>query len=154
VNKQTQAGGNYTKQIIISISILILMVVGFFGGVQYQKGHQPKHPTSATGQGSPFGQGGSGGPGGGFSGQRPTIGSVTAVSASSITVNDQTSGSSKTFSITSSTTISNNGQTATANDISVGTTVVVIADSSSSTQASRILVNPSTGGNAPSTTSN
>ena len=147
-NKQTQ--GNFAKPIIISISILILMVVGFFGGIQYQKGHQPKITANFGSRSSPFGQGGSGGSGG-FSGQRPTFGSVTAVSASSITVDDSQSSSSTTFSITSSTSISDNGQTVTASDISVGETVVVIASSSASTQASRILVNPSTSG-APSST--
>ena len=152
---QVQSQNNFVKPIVIVVAVLILSGLSFYGGIQYQKGHQPKATASAGGQGSPFGRGGpGGGPGGGFRGQRPTFGSVTAVDASSITVNDQSSGSSKTFSITSATTITDNSQTVTTSDISVGANVAVIADSSSSSQASRILVNPSAGGNAPPTSSN
>ena len=154
IRSQSQPQSNFVKPIFIVVAVLILSGLSFYGGIKYQKGHQSKAAASTASQGSPFGQGGSGGPGGGFSGQRPTFGSVTAVSSSSITVNDQTSGSSKTFSITSATTITDNSQTVTASDISVGATVAVIADSSSSTQASRILVNPSAGGAPPSTTTN
>jgi len=159
MRNQDQSQNNFVKPIMIVAAALIISVLSFYGGIKYQKAHQPKTAASAAAasQGSPFGQGGPGGGlgGGGFSGQRPTFGSVTAVNASSITVNDQTSGSSKTFSITSATTITDNIQTVTTSDISVGATVAVIADSSSSSQASRILVNPSFGGgNAPPTTSN
>jgi len=157
MRSQNQSQNNFVKPIVIVVAVLILSGLSFYGGIKYQKAHQPKTTASTVGQGSSFG-GQSvpiGGPGGGgFSGQRPTFGSVTAVSSSSITVNDQMSNSSKTFSITSTTTITDNGQTVTTSDISVGATVAVIADSSSSSQASRILVNPSFGGNSTPTTSN
>lgn len=73
------------------------------------------------------------------------VGQVTAVSSSSITVQTQSS-SSTTLAITSSTAISNNGQTATTSDIQVGATVFITENSSNTSQASRILINPSFGG--------
>jgi hypothetical protein len=51
-----------------------------------------------------------------------------------------------TLSITSSTQISDNGQTVTSSDIKTGDTVFVSEDTSDTSQASRILVNPSFGG--------
>ena len=154
IRNQGQSQNYFVKPIVIVVAVLILSGLSFFGGIKYQKAHQSNAMANTASQGSPFGRGGSGGPGGGFSGQRPTFGTVSAVSSSSITVNDQTSGSDATFSITSGTTITDNSKTVTTSDISVGATVAVIAESSSSSQASRILVNPSAGGSAPTTITN
>lgn len=131
--------------IVFIIIAVVLMGLSFYGGIAYQKSKQPKTASSAAGA---FGSssGGSGGGGGRFSGQRPTIGSVTAISATSITVQDSRTGSSVTLSITNSTQITDNGQTVAASDIQTGDTVLVTASTSSSSQASRILVNPSFGG--------
>jgi len=131
--------------IVFIIVAVVLMGLSFYGGIAYQKS---KHPAAATAASGNFanGSGGFGGGGGRFSGQRPTIGSVTAISATSITVQDSRTGSSVTLSITSSTQITDNGQTVAASDIQTGDTVLVTASTSSSSQASRILVNPSFGG--------
>jgi len=117
------------------------MGVSFYGGTAYQKSHQTKVVTSTA-----AGVNGSGFTGHGrFGGQRPTAGQVTAVNASSVTIQSSSSGTSTTLSITSSTQISDNGQTVTASDIQVGDTVLAVASTSDKTQAARILVNPSFG---------
>ena len=151
IKSQRSAQNNYTKPILMVVVLLIIAGLSFFGGVKYQTSHQKTTGSSVSLGGQ---AGTSGGFGGGrrFSGQRPTFGQVTAVNSASIIVQNQ-SGTSSTLSITSSTTISNNGQAATAQDIKVGDTVAVIANSSDSTQAARILVNPSFGGGSGSSPS-
>lgn len=74
------------------------------------------------------------------------IGEVTAISSSSITINDRRSDSAKTYSITSSTQISDEGSTVDYTGIKTGDTVLITVDSSSSTTASRIVVSPGSGG--------
>jgi hypothetical protein len=124
------------------------MGLSFYGGVAYQKSRHPQAATAAAN-----GQGGFGGRGGRFGGQRPTIGPVTAISGTSITVQDSRTSSSTTLSITSSTQITDNGQTVAASDIQTGDTVAAIASTTDKTQAARILVNPSFGGGASSNNS-
>lgn len=140
------------KPLLAGIVVVVLMGLSFYGGVSYQKSHHPQAATAAAN-----GPGGFGGQGGRFGGQRPTIGAVTAVSATSITVQDSNSGVSTTLGITSSTQITNSGQTVAASTISVGENVLVVASTTDKTQAARILVNPSFGGgsssNSPSTPS-
>jgi len=136
------------KPIIVSLVAVVLVVLSFLSGVQYQKGHQATLPNGVASMGSYYGRRG------GFNGQRPTTGAVTAVSATSISINDQVSGTAKTYAITSATTITTNGQAATTNDIAVGDTAVVIASSTDATQAARIVINPVSSSVAPSATSN
>jgi hypothetical protein len=72
----------------------------------------------------------------------PIQGQVSAVNSSSITV-QPSSGSSQTLSITSSTKVIKQDQSAgTPSDISVGDTAVVIASGSDPSQAAYILINP------------
>jgi hypothetical protein len=135
-------------QNLIGIVVVVVLVAGlsFYAGMVYQKSHQPK---TAMALANGFGTGGPGGGLGGrgrFGGQRPTIGPVTAISASSITVQDSRTGSSVTLSVAASTQITDNGQTVTTADIQTGDTVLVTADTTTKTQAARILVNPSFGG--------
>jgi hypothetical protein len=139
----------------IGLIIVALVVAGlsFYGGVAYQKG---KHPSSAASAGAGLNGGRFGGRTGG---QRPDIGQVTAVSPTSITVQNSRTGTSSTLSITSSTQITDNGQTVTVSDIQTGSTVLAVASTSDSSQAARIMVNPSFGGGgsgaaAPTTTTN
>jgi hypothetical protein len=139
------------KSLLVSIAIIILMILSFYGGVTYQKHHHPASTTTAT---SSNGQaGGFGGRGRFGNGQRPTIGQVMAISATSITVQDSRTGTSSTLSITSSTQITDNGQTVAASDIQTGDTALVTASTSDKTQAARILVNPSFGGGAAGSSS-
>jgi hypothetical protein len=126
------------------IVVIILCGLSFFGGESYGKNHAPKAAATT----SAFG--GSGSAGGGFGGggfrHSGGFGQVSAVSSSSITVQNPRSGTSTTYSITASTTITDNGQTVPASDIQVGDTVIIQVASSGSTTATTILVNPSFGG--------
>lgn len=131
---------------------IVLLSLGFFGGIQYQKGkgnntlasndgNQQQFPGSADGSfgnGSGMGNMGRGMPGG--------FGEVTAVTTSNITVKNSRSGSSTTYSITSSTKVTNGQTAASVSDIAVGDTVIVQTDSSDAKQASSIILNPQMGG--------
>jgi hypothetical protein len=143
---------SWLKPVIGLVVVVILCGVSFYGGTNYQK-HRGTTVTNASATGSAasrFGGGSGGGYGGGYSGTRPIRGQVTAVSATSITVQDSTTGSSSTFAINSSTTITDSSQTVTTTDIQTGDTVLTVASSSSSTTASRILVNPTAYGGGQS----
>ena len=148
-------GISLAKPFLVLVLLVIFAGAGFYGGVSYEKSNDTKSPSASNAAYSSY-SGSGGGYGGRFSGgQRPTVGSVTAISPSSISIQDSRTGSTVTLSITSSTTITDSGQTVTTSDIQAGDTVVVVASSSNSTQASRILVNPSYGGgnnSAPSGT--
>lgn len=126
------------------IIVVVLIGVGFFGGVIYEKGHAKSVSSSSNVVGS----GGTGRFGGGFGGERglKVFGTVSSISPTSITIASRFNGSSTTLSITSSTTITNNGQTASASDIQTGDTVVATKSSASSSTASAILLNPNFGG--------
>jgi hypothetical protein len=132
---------------LVIIIVIVLCGLSFFGGAVYEKGHVKSSAASLSSNAG----GGYSRAGGGFSGrnggQRPNIGDVTAVSSSSITIQNNFSGSSETFSITSSTTYTNAGQTgASVSDIQTGDRVLIRTSSSSSTQATEIDINPSFGG--------
>jgi co-chaperonin GroES (HSP10) len=146
--KTGQRGLTFPKIGAGALAVLVIAGGGFYGGMQYQKNHQPKTSPAAMNTsnlsqngGSEFGRFRSGFGNG-------VIGSVTAISSSSITVDDQRSDSSKTYAITSTTTITADQQTVDTTDIKVGDTVIITASSGSS-DATRIIVRPST--SAPQT---
>ena len=149
-NKKSKS--NTQKPLLLLAVAVALVGVGFFGGMSYQKGHQK---TKAGGMMT-----GVNGAPGGFSGQRgggrrrAAFGQVTAISATSISIAEQT-GTNATFAISSATTFTDNGQPTTSSAITVGENVAVIANPSDATQASRIMVNPSFGdGSTPPSTDN
>jgi len=127
---------NNSKYVIGVVVAVLALAISFYAGVQYQK----QHNTSLASARSRFGAFG-----GGHFGDR-VIGTVTAISPTSISINSRMNNSVVTLSITSSTQISDNGQTVTSSDIKTGDTVFVSEDTSDTSQASRILVNPSFGG--------
>jgi len=131
-----------TRLLGIVAAVIILCGLSFYGGVSYQKHHAKATPAANTNIGS-NGAGGFGGSGARRSGG---FGQVTAVSSTSITVSNQRTGASTTYSITSSTTITDSGQSVTTSDIQTGDTVLVTTSGSGSTTATAILVNPSFGG--------
>lgn len=145
--KRAKSSGPSTKTLGMALAGLLLLGAGFAGGLRYQQLRGTKVAVAATAP-SARGQGGLGGRGG-FRGQRPVFGQVTAVNSTSITI-QAASGSTTTLSVTSATTVSNNGQAATINDVGVGDTVAVVADSTNTTQAARILLSPSFGGGGAS----
>jgi hypothetical protein len=130
------------KSVIGILAIVILLALSFWAGSDYQKHHEPKN-TNATATANQ--QGGAGRFG--QQGHRNIdVGTVSAISSSSITINSQQSGAAKTYAITSTTTINDSGQTVTFSDIQTGERVVVIPSTSNSADAATIAVNPSFGG--------
>jgi hypothetical protein len=149
---------NTYKSGITPSHVFLLLVAGvliagaaFYGGVSYEKSHL-KTVSSKQTTGGP-GSGGYGGRGG-FGGGDRVMGQVTAISPTSITVQNERTGTSSTLAITSSTQITNNGQTATASDIQSGDTVFITENTSNTSQAARILLNPSFGGGGNQNQSN
>lgn len=142
------ADTNYVKYGVIAIVALVLCGVSFGAGMSYQKGKQPAASTASTNDNGQFPSQG-GGPGGGMggfrNGQRPNIGEVKAVTSDSITISSQRSESDQTFKITSSTTVQDNGSTASVSDIKTGDTVLITTDSSDTSTATQIMLNPSFG---------
>ncbi len=137
--KQSPGTGS-TKLFGMVAIVLVVGIASFFGGVSYQKGHQKTTGTGSLTSSSRFESGRFGG------GRMGGFGTVSAISATSITVKDMRSGTGTTYTINSSTTITNNGSTTTANAIQTGEAVIVRTSSSSSTTATEIMVNPSFGG--------
>ena len=127
---------------MLVIAAVILAAVSFVGGMQYQKGKTPAATTKTT---AAQGAGSRSGFGGGFNRGDRALGTVTAVSSTSISVQTR-SGSSKTYTITSSTTVTDNGQSSSVSDIQTGDTVIMTLDSSNTQDVSSIMLNPSFGG--------
>ena len=146
-HKQPKAGHEVSlpvNTVGLVVIVILLCALSFLGGAVYGKHHAPKMTvtTSATSNGG-FG-GGFGGRGG--SARSGGFGQVSAVSASSITLQNPRSGTNTTYTITSATTITDNSQAVTTSDIQTGDTVIVRVASAGSTTATSILVNPSFGG--------
>jgi hypothetical protein len=83
--------------------------------------------STAAGPGA-GGAGGAGRPGGGAGfggGQAPTSGTISAVSATSISV--QTTSGTSTYKVADATVVQNNGATSTASKLTVGEQVIVFA---------------------------
>src|SRR5882724_10041792 len=115
---------------------IVLCGLSFWGGTAYQKHHDKTTlSASSSASGNSFGGGA-----GGTTRRMGTLGQVTAVSGTSITITNQRTGTSSTYAISSTTAISDNGQTATASDIQTGDTVIITTASGSITAATRILV--------------
>jgi hypothetical protein len=132
--------GRYRKPLGGLLLLAVVCGLSFYGGTQYQKDHSNGQVTPSTRRtdgtmNQPFGLRGQGG----FRGQRGNLGSVTAISAASITVRSATT---TTYSISSDTIIMNGRQAAAASDIKVGDTVAVSANPSDNTHAARIVINP------------
>lgn len=143
----SQQGRKVTVPVTLLTQIAVVVVLcglSFYAGSASQRHNNKNAKGLQSSANDPAGNQ----RGGRFGGARRagTIGQVTAVSDTSITVNDQRSGTSKTFSIDSSTMISNDGQTVAANSITTSDTVLVSTSSTTSTVATRILVNPAFGG--------
>ncbi len=137
------------KKIGIIAALVILPIAGFFVGMQYQKQTTAADPNpNRTGK---FANG----PRGGMLRDR-AIGTVKAISGSSITVTSRFDNSDKTYTITSSTTYKNGTSDATAADVKVGDSVMLTLDSSDNTKVTTVTLNPVTmfrgtdDGNGPS----
>lgn len=117
---------------------VLLASASFYEGTAYQR-HTDANPSATTAS-SNFS------PNSSSSSQTDSyvrthiLGQVAAVSSSSITVQDETSGQESTLSIGKNTPITANGQTIAATDIQTGDLVVVTKASPTSKAASRIIV--------------
>lgn len=139
-------GSSMAKPLAVVVLLIIFTGVGFWGGTSYEKSHSKSPSSVNTAAYSGYSGGRS------FSsGQRPIFGSVTAISPTSISIQDSQTDSIETLTITSNTSITDNSQTVSASDIQTGDTVAIITNSSDTSQASRILVNPSYGDRGNST---
>ena len=123
------------------LGVIVLCGLSFWGGAAYGKNGN-KSDALGSAQSSRFG--GLGSPGGMRQGGE--IGSATAVSDTSLTVKNLRTGESKSYTINSTTTVSDNGTDSAVSNIKTGNTVLVEASSSDSSVASRIILNPSFGG--------
>lgn len=114
----------------IVATLVVGVVGGLVAGIQIGKGS-----TSSTVAGNSA-IGDSQQMGGGFGMRGGTLGTVTAVSDASITVEDSRQSTTVTYTITDDTTVTDNGSTASVSDIAVGDTVMVQASSNSSSSSS------------------
>ena len=142
---------------IMIVGAALVALISFLAGVQYQKGKTPTASTTQTASNqSGSNSGGPGGYGGGFKRGDRAFGTVSSVSSTSITVQTR-NGSDKTYDITNSTTVNNDGQSASVSDIQTGNTVILTLDSSNTQNVTSISLNPSfgggPGGNVPGSTS-
>ena len=125
------------KLVVGGLLVLVLCGLSFWGGIAYQKGHD----TNTVAQGTPTGAAASR-----FRNRaRPAIGTVSGVSGTSITVQTQ-DGTTKTFTVTSATEVTDNGAASAIANVQTGDTVAVIVSTTNTNQATRILLNPSFGG--------
>lgn len=128
---------------------LFIGIVGFVGGLQVGKFTNTvvRNTTTRTmiGTGERYGGDMFDGPAATASGLSAS-GAITAISASSITVKDTRTGQGVTFAITSGTSVTDANATASVSDLKVGDSVRVQSASSTSTDATRIELNPVTRG--------
>ncbi|MGF7228413.1 MAG: hypothetical protein ACQR33_00320 [Candidatus Saccharibacteria bacterium] len=149
--KHAKKNDSTTKIVAIVIVAIVGLSASFVAGVQFQKAHGTTKAVAAQ-------NGGFGGTVGGFGGRMRdstrVFGQVAAVSSTSITVSTR-QGTSTTLSISSNTTVINNGATAAITDIATGDTVMITRASSTATAAESIELNPTFSGpsqSGPSTT--
>lgn len=132
-----------------------VLVLGGLGGFAIGMA-MGKSGTTPTGDFA--GQNRSGDPESGFGGpgmgrMNGAIGTVTAVSSNSITVENQMRGGTSTYTIGSSTTVTDGGESASVSDITVGDRVLVRTSQDDSGAAASIMLNPTFGGGSPGTES-
>lgn len=135
----TKTTNNTGKYITGALAIIVIGLLGFFGGMQYQKNQDNNLGTSRLARAglssSSYGQMGPG-----RRMRNGGLGQVTAISTTSITVNDIRQNQSKTYAITGDTKVTNAGQTAAVSDIKAGNTVIITTSSSDSTTAASIRI--------------
>jgi hypothetical protein len=134
--------------LIAGIGVGVLLVgigSGFFMGLQFGKIQANATPSSVSARSNGFS--GTGNSSGGSSGairRGGVVGAVTAVSDTSITINAMSFGrqaatTSKTYAITSSTTITENGASVAATTIQNGDRVMIRTSTSDATTATSIV---------------
>ena len=136
------------------IGVLIVLGLTFWGGMLTQKhfGKTSATASANTNGTSPSGFGSGTGWSGNFAGRRGTIGTVATISGTAMTVTTM-SGSTVTVSLANNPTVTDSsGNASTDSAIAVGDTVLVTGATGSdgTVRATRVRLNPSFGGGAPS----
>lgn len=151
----------YEKPLVVFGTLAALLAVIVIGGLLYVKpASGPSYNPTAGGDSGTMSPGTNsmGQPGGGSGSQNggqtmgpgSASGKVTAISATSITI-QPSSGAAQTFAITSSTSIVNardqkfgnsNASQLAYSDIHTGDTVVILPDSANASQSASIMLNP------------
>jgi hypothetical protein len=124
-----------------AVIVLVLCIVCFAIGDVYGKHHGTTSQTAAT---SRFGGSSTGF--GGRQGGMGDFGTVSSVSSTSITVENTRTNASTTYTVNSSTSITNDGETGSISDIQSGDRVIITTASTTSKVATKIEINPSFGG--------
>lgn len=128
-SRQQLSGGNGGWWAAVVAALVVGAIGGIIVGIQMGKGSSTTANTGAMGDdGQQMG--------GGFGMRGGTMGTVTAISSDSITVEDTRRSTEVTYTITSSTTVTDSGSSVTASDITVGDSVIVQSDSTSSSSDS------------------
>jgi hypothetical protein len=144
MNSTVQKVGRQVKKhripLGVAASMLVVAAIGFASGTSYQKSHGTAAPTMPAGVQNTQKRGIGGA--GGFARRGGAFGTVTAVSNTSISVNQTRSGITTDYTITSTTTVTNNGTAATVADIKVNDTVLITPSTANPKEAASITVNP------------
>ncbi len=134
-----------SSHVVVGLVVIAALGIGFAAGQHFDNNRRllPAANRMAIGGDQSSGTGGRGGFGGRNGAMRGgVIGQVTAISATSITVQNTRTSTDSTLTISSSTTVTNNGQTAAISDIKTGDTVLVRTSGTDSKQATQIALNP------------
>jgi hypothetical protein len=139
-----------------------ILIIGFFAGIHYLKSSStPKNAGAGFSSGGPQMMGGPGGAGAGgepcangqpkamlmLNGQQvetcgmPINGTITNVATNAVTITDS-SGASKTFTVTDQTKVIKKGGAGTLADMKSGDTLNVIPNENDETVAGYLMINP------------
>lgn len=126
---------------VLIVLVVASLIIGFVLGAQFEKEKTGGTPSKSRNSYGRYNMRRSG-----------ALGTVIAVSDSSITIQNQRTGSDQTFTITSTTTITQNSSSASIGDVKAGDTVLIRTNSTDGSTATSIIINPSLrGGLAPNT---
>ena len=133
---------NFGSKLFLGIlTLLIVSGLSFWAGSSYQKSQNTLAVGSNNSSITSTSSGSVPSRSGNFSRSKyGGLGSITAVSATSITTQNLRTGTTTTYSITSSTVITRAGESVSASALQVGTTVIITASSSAPTTASQVTV--------------
>lgn len=142
-HKSKKSKPNASMIIGAIVFTIILSSLSFMGGVTYQKSQPQNNQVT-----NPYGSPPNGDQGIGSRGMQRNgiIGTVISVSATSISVNNQRTGTTSTKAIAASTTIKDNDSSAAVGNIKVGDVVFITTSTSDSNTAAQISINPNFAG--------
>lgn len=126
-----------TKYLTTLVTTLIILAIGFTGGTFYQKSHTPAANTISSST-APATKSSTTSQSGSTKRARTISGTVTAITASKITVSGSKTGTKSILAITSTSVVTNNGRPASVSDIKVTNLVTVQIDTKTSPTGERV----------------